>query len=175
MAERVEIVAYDDTWPDAFRAIVAQLTTLLGNGVVSIDHIGSTSVPGLSAKPMIDIDVTVRDAAAVAQGCAIMTAAGYEPRGNRYDSQVFAFMDRKATPKQRIYLCPEGSDTHRRRILFRDYLRANPDKARAYEAPKRRLAAEFTDDGDAYTAAKAGFVDDVVDLACATTAAVSAG
>jgi GrpB-like predicted nucleotidyltransferase (UPF0157 family) len=94
-----------------------------------------------------------------------MEAAGYEPRGNRYDDDIFAFMKRSETPRQRVYLCPASHDTPRRRLLFRDHLRANSQTAAAYQALKLKLAEEFEYDGDGYTAAKAAFVHSVVEQA----------
>jgi GrpB-like predicted nucleotidyltransferase (UPF0157 family) len=162
MPERVEIVPYDETWPAHFREIADDLDALLGDRVLDIQHIGSTSIPGMAAKPLIDIDVIMPTAADVIDACPLMEAAGYEPRGNRYDADIFAFMRRTATPRQRIYLCPEGHDTHHRRILFRDYLRTHPQAASDYQALKLKLAEDFEYDGDGYTAAKAAFVNDIV-------------
>jgi GrpB-like predicted nucleotidyltransferase (UPF0157 family) len=162
MPERVEIVPYDAAWLGSFNEIAAALITLLGDRVLDIHHIGSTSIPGMAAKPLIDIDVIMPTAADVIDACPLMEAAGYEPRGNRYDADIFAFMKRTAAPKQRVYLCPEGHDTHHRRILFRDYLRTHPQAASDYQALKLRLAKDFEYDGDGYTAAKAAFVSDIV-------------
>jgi GrpB-like predicted nucleotidyltransferase (UPF0157 family) len=165
MAERVELVGYDEAWPGHFLAIAGALRTLLEGRVVAIEHIGSTSIPGISAKPLIDIDVILRNSREVEKANSVLEAAGYEPRGNRYDRQVFAFMKRSTATKQRVYLCPECNDTHRRRILFRDYLRAHPQTAAAYEVLKLTLCKEFEYDSDGYTAAKAAFVNGVVDRA----------
>ncbi len=162
MPERVEIVPYDAEWPAHFREIAVALKTLLGDHVLDIYHIGSTSIPGMAAKPLIDIDVIMPTAADVIDACALMEAAGYEPRGNRYDADIFAFMKRTTAPRQRVYLCPEGHDTHHRRIQFRDYLRTHPQAAADYQALKLKLAEEFEYDGDGYTAAKAAFVNDIV-------------
>ncbi|WP_283194333.1 GrpB family protein [Rhizobium sp. AN80A] len=162
MPERVEIVPYDAEWPTHFREIAASLKTLLGDRVLDIHHIGSTSIPGVAAKPLIDIDVILPTAADVIDACPLMETTGYEPRGNRYDADIFAFMKHTAAPRQRIYLCPEGHDTHQRRILFRDYLRTHPQAAADYQALKLELVEAFEYDGDGYTAAKAAFVNDIV-------------
>ncbi|MDP9811196.1 GrpB-like predicted nucleotidyltransferase (UPF0157 family) [Rhizobium tibeticum] len=165
MPELVELVPYDASWPGHFLRIADALKSLLGSAVIAIEHIGSTAIPGLSAKPMIDVDVILPTVGDVLQANSLMVTAGYEPRGNRYDKDVFAFMKRATVPKQRIYLCPEGSETHRRRIVFRNYLIAHPETSAAYEALKLSLAVEFAYDGDGYTAAKASFVSNVVDTA----------
>lgn len=162
MPERVEIVPYDAAWPAHFLEIAAALKTLLGDRVLDIHHIGSTAIPGMAAKALIDIDVMLSTPADVIDACALMEAAGYEPRGNRYDADIFAFMKRTTAPRQRVYLCPEGHDTHHRRIQFRDYLRTHPQAAADYQALKLKLAEDFEYDGDGYTAAKAAFVNDIV-------------
>jgi GrpB-like predicted nucleotidyltransferase (UPF0157 family) len=165
MSQRVEIVAYDPAWPLRFLEIAETVRNLLPDSVLAIHHIGSTAIPALAAKPLIDVDIVLPTAQDVLAACPIMEAAGYEPRGNRYDADMFAFMKRSETPGQRLYLGPEGHDTHRRRMLFRDHLRANPQTAADYQALKRDLAEKFEYDGDGYTAAKAAFVNAVIEQA----------
>ncbi|RDL50134.1 hypothetical protein BLJAPNOD_01251 [Ensifer sp. M14] len=164
MPTPVEVVAYDDAWPQAFAAMSKHLVSLLGLAVIAIDHIGSTAVPGLAAKPVIDIDVTMRGAETIGAGSAALIASGFVSRGNRYDDGVWAFV-RQSSPGQRVYLCPPFSDTHQRRLIFRDHLRQSREMADAYAALKRRLAATFPFDGDSYTAAKTQFINEVVELA----------
>lgn len=103
MATLVEIVPYDPNWPRHFSTISSELRQLLGNKVVAIDHIGSTSVHGLSAKPLIDIDVTVDGVADIPAVSDALIEAGYDPRGNRYGDDVLAFLHSGRTPKQRVY------------------------------------------------------------------------
>jgi GrpB-like predicted nucleotidyltransferase (UPF0157 family) len=165
MPERVEIAAYDPIWPNRFLIIAAALQALLGQHVLAIHHVGSTAIPGLSAKPLIDIDVILPTAGHVLAAGAAMDAAGYEPRGNRYDHDIFAFMKRQETPGQRVYLCPDGHDTPHRRMLFRDYLRTHAETAAAYQALKLKLSEDYAYDGDGYTAAKAAFVNSTVERA----------
>ncbi|TAU57450.1 GrpB family protein [Rhizobium ruizarguesonis] len=168
MATLVEILPYDPSWPRHFSTISSELRQLLGNTVVAIDHIGSTSVPGLSAKPLIDIDVTVNGLADIPAASATMIEAGYDPRGNRYGDDVWAFLQSGSTPKQRVYLCPPDNETHRRRLVFRDYLRNHDDMTAAYARLKERLAKQFPYDGDRYTAEKSGFINDVIERARST-------
>ncbi|WP_457581296.1 GrpB family protein [Ensifer canadensis] len=164
MPTLVEVVAYDNAWPGAFAALSKHLASLLGSTVIAIDHVGSTAVPGLAAKPIIDIDVTLRGPEALAAGRAALVADGFVSRGNRYDDGVWAFA-KEGSPGQRVYLCPPSSDTHRRRLIFRDHLCQSRETAEAYAAMKRRLAIEFAFDGDGYTAAKTQFIDEVVQRA----------
>ncbi|NKL24230.1 GrpB family protein [Rhizobium leguminosarum] len=165
MATLVEIVPYDQNWPHYFSAIEFKLRQLLASEVVAIDHIGSTSVPGLPAKPLIDIDVTLHGLTDIPAASAALIKAGYQPRGNRYDDDVWAFMQRVSTPKQRVYLCPPENETHRRRLVFRDYLRNHAEIAEEYSLLKEQLAKKFPYDGDRYTAEKGRFIADVINRA----------
>ncbi|MGR9296580.1 GrpB family protein [Rhizobium leguminosarum] len=157
----VELVPHDPQWPQAFQRIRDRLLTLLPQAL-SIDHIGSTSIPGMTAKPLIDIDIVLPDLGHIEGATRVLLVEDYEPRGNRYDDEVWAFLSRGSVPAERVYLCPSGNGTHRNRLAFRDYLIAHPQAAADYAALKRRLAAEFRMDGDRYTAHKREFVDAIV-------------
>lgn len=161
MPTLVEIVDYDQCWPAHFEQAARKLGALLGELALSIDHIGSTAVAGLAAKPLIDIDVTMSSPASIGMACEILVSAGYEPRGARHDDGVTAFLLRGA-PGERVYLCPPGSKTHTDRLAFRDRLRRDPSIALAYGLLKKELASLFPLDGDRYTAAKSTFIDGIV-------------
>lgn len=162
MATLVEIVPYDPAWPTFFANAQAVLRAWLGSAVVAVDHIGSTSVPGMPAKPVIDIDITLTGPDAIPGAAARLVEAGYEPRGNRYGDDVWAFLSKSAMPRLRVYLCPPHNRTHEQRLLFRDYLRRHDAAAMAYATLKRRLAERFPYDGDRYTAEKSAFVQGIV-------------
>lgn len=165
MPTLVELVPYDDEWPRQFETAAEWLRELLRDKVVAIDHIGSTSIPGMLAKALIDIDVTLRDLQAVASASETLLSAGFEPRGNHYDDDMWAFLSKSATPSLRVYLSPPDNTTHRDRLLFRDLLRRHPDLAAQYAELKCKLAKEFPYDGDRYTAEKTEFVWRVVERA----------
>ena len=139
MPTLVELVPYDPYWVRHFSVAEAALKTDLGPNVVAVDHIGSTAIPGMSAKPIIDIDITMSSLSVIPSASAPLVNAGYEPRGNRYNDEVWAFMS-NSIPKLRVYLCPPGNQTHERRLVFRDYRRRNDDVAKEYSFLKRRLA-----------------------------------
>ncbi|MBY5623059.1 GrpB family protein [Rhizobium leguminosarum] len=162
----VELVPYDPQWPQVFQRIRGRLLALLPQAL-SIDHIGSTSIPGMITKPLIDIDIVLPGLVHIEDATRVLLADSFEPRGNRYDDEVWAFLSRGSVPAERVYLCPEGNGTHRNRLAFRDYLIAHPQAAADYAALKRRLAAEFRMDGDRYTAHKREFVDAIVARALA--------
>jgi GrpB-like predicted nucleotidyltransferase (UPF0157 family) len=165
MPPQVEIVAYDANWPRLFEEVALRLRELLGPAVLSVDHIGSTAIPDMPAKPIIDIDVTLSSLADVPEASRRLVAAGYEARGNRYDDDVWAFLLKSATPRYRVYLCPPGNRTHARRLAFRDYLRHHDAAAAAYALLKAQLAARFAHDGDRYTSEKSGFIRQILDKA----------
>lgn len=153
---------YDPAWPGLFRKLCRQWHELLGNRIVDIDHVGSTAVPGLCAKPRIDAVIVVRGAADILPAARCLEAEGYRGRGDRYGDGMWAFMSGSNMLQQRIYLCLPDTPTHRRFVLFRDYLRTHPDVASAYGALKRELAVAYADDGDAYTRAKGDFIASVL-------------
>ncbi len=161
-ATAVELVPYDPAWPEDFKRIREKLERLLAPCVVTIEHIGSTSIPGLAAKPLVDIDIILRSSTDIPRATRILLEQGYEPRGNRYDDEVWAFMRRDGKPPERVYLCPPGNQTHERRLIFRDHLRAHPADAGAYARLKLELAEIHRHDGDRYTAEKRHFIDAII-------------
>lgn len=165
MPTLVELVPYDQEWPRQFETAAEWLRELLRDKVVAIDHIGSTSIPGMTAKPLIDIDVTLTDLNAISEASTCFVGAGFEARGNRYDDDMWAFLLKTSVPALRVYLCPPENETHRQRLLFRNHLRQHADIAAQYAELKKRLAREFPDDGDRYTAEKSEFIREVVERA----------
>ena len=165
MPTLVELVPYDQQWPSHFSAAAEWLRELLRDKVIAIDHIGSTAIPGMNAKPLIDIDVTLTDLDAVSAAATALVNAGFEARGNRYGDNMWAFLLKTFTPALRVYLCPPENETHLRRLLFRDHLRQHADLAAQYAELKKRLAREFPYDGDRYTAEKSAFIREVVERA----------
>lgn len=161
MATRVEIVDYDPAWPLEFERASAELQRLLDLPAAAVVHVGSTSVPGLGAKPLIDIDLTIADPDRIPGLATLLEKAGYQPRGSRHGDGVFAFL-MTGQPGRRVYLCPPGSQTHLDRLRFRDALRGNPHFALAYDLLKRQLALLYPDNGDRYTHAKGDFIRQVI-------------
>jgi GrpB-like predicted nucleotidyltransferase (UPF0157 family) len=157
MASRVDIVEYDEGWPGRFLEAQQKLAGILSIPIASIDHVGSTAVPGLAAKPLIDIDICLQHANSMAAACAQLKGAGYQPRGERYGDGVFAFL-KPGNPGCRVYLCPPESETHHKRMVFRDRLRADANLARDYAKLKQELAVQYRYDGDGYTRAKTEFI-----------------
>ncbi|MBX5224360.1 MULTISPECIES: GrpB family protein [unclassified Rhizobium] len=160
----VKVVDYNPSWLRLFAEISAEISILLGNLVLSIDHIGSTSVPGLAAKPKIDLDIVTISDDALPTAIDAMRAAAFVFHGDRGEKR-WAFTRDHPGYGFKLYLCGADNRAHRERILFRDYLREHPERARAYAELKRRLAVAAGGDWDFYTGGKTGFVSETVRLA----------
>jgi GrpB-like predicted nucleotidyltransferase (UPF0157 family)/ADP-ribose pyrophosphatase YjhB (NUDIX family) len=154
----VEIVEYDPAWPERFRALAERAASALGDLVLAVEHVGSTSVPGLAAKPVIDLDVVVRpeDVDAAIQRLATL---GYVHRGELGIPGRHAFRAPPGEAKHHLYLCVAGSTGLIDHLRFRDHLRTHPDAAAEYAGLKRRLAEQHRDDAEAYQSAKSDFID----------------
>jgi GrpB-like predicted nucleotidyltransferase (UPF0157 family) len=151
------IVEYDPRWPHLYDQERARVLAALGEAVDSVEHIGSTSVPGLPAKKIIDILVTVARLGAPEAYAERLASLGYTyfPELGNADRQAFG----KGTPHtHHIHIVQHGGEEHVRPIVFRDYLRAHPEAALRYAALKRELATCFHDDRRAYSAGKTAFV-----------------
>ena len=162
--EPIELVEYDPSWPARFGEIRGRLAAGLGDVAGRIDHVGSTAVPGLAAKPVVDIQVSVADVEDDAEFRAPIEAQGFVLRfvepGHRY------FRPPPPLPRLwQVHVCSLGSKWERDHLLFRDYLRAHPERADAYAELKWRLAAEHHQDRIAYTDAKGPFIEETLALA----------
>lgn len=180
MSNAVKIVAYQAAWIEEFIRERDGLLTACGTKLTAIEHIGSTSVPGLAAKPIIDIlagvsepellsvtgESTTHSAKITPAGNAAHVALvesvcrlGYVYRGE-YGIPRRLFFGKPATPPRlvHIHLVLKDSAFWRNHLKFREYLRAHPDAAERYGALKRRLAEEYGSDRDGYTNAKSAFI-----------------
>jgi len=153
---RIEVVEYDPAWPAQFEEEQAEVRRALGELLVALEHGGSTSVPGLAAKPIIDMWAALRAPVREADINA-MAAIGYEYLGESAlpDQDYFV----KTTPRVcHLHCYPAGHPEWDRHLSFRDWLRAHPEGAAAYARLKRELAERFPADGLAYTEAKSDFI-----------------
>lgn len=162
----VEIVPYDPSWPERFDEEQKLLRRALALWLVgAIEHIGSTAVPGLAAKPVIDIMAGVETLDASRPAIAAVAGLGYCYAPYRPDSEHWFCKPSAAFRTHHLHLIPFDSPRWREAIAFRDYLRSNSDVAAEYERLKRRLAQEFHLDREAYTEAKGPFIARVTDVA----------
>jgi GrpB-like predicted nucleotidyltransferase (UPF0157 family) len=140
-----------------FEKLRSSLSQAVGDIEISIEHVGSTAVPGLAAKPIIDIDVVVPDEA-LAVGIGRLAARGYRHLGDRGVPKREAFRPPAGSPPHHLYLCSSTSAALANHLAIRDYLRTHSSVARDYGDLKRRLALEFADDRAGYVEAKTQFL-----------------
>lgn len=159
------IAPYDPAWPDRFESEMALLQAAIGRWITGgIHHVGSTAVPGLAAKPVIDILVGVEELRS-SRGCFDRLAElDYRYFPYRVDEMHWFCKPDPASRTHHLHLVPTGSYRYRAELAFRDALRARPDLATEYAALKHRLASAHRDDREAYTEAKQGFIAGVLAL-----------
>jgi GrpB-like predicted nucleotidyltransferase (UPF0157 family) len=156
----VEVVPPDPGWPDAFVRVRSRVLDALGARALSVEHVGSTSVPGLWAKPIIDVDVTVEDSGDEASYLPDLEAAGFELRVREPEWEEHRCL-RGEDPAANVHVWSPGCIEPQRTRAFRDWLREHEDDRRAYAALKRDLAGQgFTDVMD-YNTAKGGLIYDI--------------
>src|SRR5215472_8220738 len=161
----IEIMDYDPAWPRRFAEQRDRLAGLLAPWLAApVEHIGSTSVPGLRAKPIVDILAPVASLAARAAMVDVLSEDGwlYWPDDPNGAERLWFLRPRPEARTHHLHVIGHGSQTARAVLAFRDSLRADAATAREYEDLKRRLAQEHPEDREAYTAAKAEFVARVV-------------
>jgi GrpB-like predicted nucleotidyltransferase (UPF0157 family) len=159
---RIEIVAYDPAWPGRFAELGRELRGGLGNIALRIDHIGSTSVPGLAAKPIIDLQVSVASFEPLEAFRKPLERLGYVYRADNPERTKRYFREPPGRQRTHVHVRRAGSFSEQWALLFRDYLRAHRAVAAEYEAVKRRLAIRFPDDRQAYTDAKGPFLWEII-------------
>ena len=175
VSEEIAIVPYDSRWPQLFQAEKAHLLASLPHALIKrIEHFGSTAVPGLAAKPIVDMLVEVADLAMIrAEIAPVLEAQGYDylwrpTHGNDGGPFYAWFIKRDQSTRARthhIHMVESNFAEHWDRLLFRDYLIAHTDVARQYESLKLKLAASFPRDRAAYTHAKTAFITEITERA----------
>lgn len=162
----VVVVPYDDAWPAQFEQVAARVRGALGDQVVDLQHVGSTSVPGLAAKPVIDVNLIVADSGDEASYLPDLEAAGFTLRVREPDweeHRVLAIED----PHTNLHVFSPGSGEPARTLMFRNWLRAHPEDRDAYGALKTELAGrDFAEVMD-YNNHKAALVYDLYERAFA--------
>jgi GrpB-like predicted nucleotidyltransferase (UPF0157 family) len=157
----VKLAPHTELWHQLFAEEEARLREAIGEHVVAIEHVGSTAICGLPAKPIIDIAAAVREAVD-AQACVrLLENIGYEYRGESGIAGRYYFV--KGEPRtHHLHMVESGSDLWRDHLLFRDYLRRHQEVAEEYERLKRDLAIKYESDRGAYTEGKSRFIGEVL-------------
>ncbi|TDW71496.1 GrpB family protein [Kribbella pratensis] len=158
-----EVVSYDPRWPLWFAEISTALEPYFGELPHVIEHVGSTAVPGLAAKPIIDLDIVVPSAALVPAAIERLVAAGYRHEGDAGIPGREAFaLPPGAAHYHHLYVVVEGNKAHRDHVLLRDHLRTNAVDRERYATRKRELAHLLTTDRTAYVAGKGELVEELI-------------
>ena len=169
MSRVIEVVDYDPAWAEAFAGMRRVLEAALGPLALRIEHVGSTSVPRLGAKPIIDLDVVIESPALLRRVVEALEPLGYQHEGDKGIAGREAFGREDGTvpkdgsgrewPDHHLYVCARDSTELCRHLRFRDHLQAHPDAATRYEALKRELARRHPDDIASYIEGKSAFVE----------------
>jgi GrpB-like predicted nucleotidyltransferase (UPF0157 family) len=154
----VRVVDYNPRWPDHFCRLQDWIWPSVSDLAVAVEHVGSTSVPGLAAKPVIDLDIVIPSRGEMPSMVVRLGLLGYEHRGNLgiEDREAFSMPDNQ--PAHNLYVCPRDSVALRNHLALRDHLRDHPSDVVAYSRLKKQLAERFSHDMDGYVEGKTGFV-----------------
>ena len=173
----ITIVAYNPQWPVMFAELRRVLETALGTIALSIEHVGSTAVPGLAAKPIIDLDIVIASSDCLSDAIQALALLGYVHEGDLGVTGREAFARQghdvpwdgtgRTWPQHHLYVCARDSAALARHGAFRDYLRQHPEAAAAYAQLKDQLAHQFPHDREAYTQGKRGFIEAILRRASA--------
>src|SRR5215213_314747 len=161
--KKVEVVPHDPRWRAAFEAEAKHVAAALGENVVAIHHIGSTAIPNIYAKPVVDLLVEVGDIAGVDGRRSAMESLGYEVMGEYGipGRRYFRKDDQEGIRTHNVHAFEAGSGEVERHLAFRDYMIAHPGDARTYSELKRKLAEEHPQDLDGYMDGKDGFIKEM--------------
>ena len=160
---RVVVVPYEEAWASEFEEIKKEIEAEIGDLIFGIEHIGSTSVKGLSAKPCIDIDVIIKDYSVFDEIVNKLGAIGYIHEGNLgiKDREAFKYTDKPHLMMHHLYVCPQYSKELHRHITFRDFLRSNPEAVKKYSTVKEKAAELFPSDIDQYIEYKSPCIEEL--------------
>jgi len=158
------VAAYDPAWPRTYQRWRQRVAAALGRTAIRIEHVGSTSVPGLAAKPIVDIQVSVADLGGEPRYVPPLQAIGLVLRSR---DELHRYLRPPAgQPRQvHVHVCAAGGQWERDHLLFRDYLRAHPAACLRYAEAKQASARRWSDDAWAYTEAKTGVILDILEQA----------
>lgn len=169
----VELVAHDEGWAAMFEVELESLTATAGHLLVRIEHVGSTSVPGLMAKPILDVAAAIRHHRDLAELSKLIAPLGWIDRGDKGPKGGYHLYVRESEPDVRthhLHVVPAGSPGWMEYVFFRNALRKSEKLRAEYASEKRRLALLYASDRSSYTAAKEQFVRRVLASASAVEA-----
>lgn len=158
----VHVLPYDSTWPKAFEDICCSLGEKILSQAIAVEHVGSTSVPGLAAKPIIDLDLVI-PLGQFEVFKAYLQELGYLHEGDKgiLGREAFRYISKPGLMKHHLYVCEENSLELYKHITFRNWLRNHPDDREAYASVKVEMAEKFRNDRDAYQNAKSEIIEHI--------------
>ena len=161
----VRLSAYDPEWPRLFEEERQRLQEALGDQVLDIQHVGSTSIPGCTAKPILDIAMAVESFEAAFACVPLIERLGYEFMGELGIPRRHYFVKRDPRSTHHIHMLERTSQEYEAQLLFRDYLRSHPEAVEQYVALKEGLRQRYPNDREAYTDGKTEFIKNILSMA----------
>ena len=160
---KVVVLPYDEAWKSAFEKIKGEIDEVIGDLIIGIEHIGSTSVKGMSAKPCIDIDVIIEDYSVFQEVVSRLKSIGYIHEGNLgiKNREAFKYSGKEHLQKHHLYVCPKYSEELHRHITFRNFLLSNPIAAKKYSLIKEKAAELFPNDIEGYIEYKSSCIEEL--------------
>ena len=154
----VQVVDYDSDWPRIFLHLKDRIWPAVSDVAIAVEHVGSTSVPGMAAKPVVDVDIVIASRSDLPAILVRLERLGYQHRGDLGIEDREAFITPENQPAHHLYVCVENGLALRNHLAVRDYLRTHLSDAAAYSALKKALAKRFGNDRERYGAAKTDFI-----------------
>ena len=160
---KVTVLPYDSAWKSAFEAIKKEIEAAAGDLILGVEHVGSTSVEGMSAKPCIDLDVVIRDDTVLAAVVDRLETIGYVHEGDLGipGREAFKYSDKPHLQTHHLYVCPRDSRELHRHITFREFLKSHPEAVKQYSRVKETAARLFPNDIDRYIAYKSPCIEEL--------------
>ena len=160
--EHIEVVDYDSKWVDDFNQIKEEIEEALKDLVLAVEHVGSTSVPLLVAKPIIDLDVVI-DRNDLKEVIFLLEKQGYIYEGDLglKDREAFRYEGKEHLRTHHLYVCPQDSKELKRHLAFRDYLRKHPNAIKEYSKVKKEAAKLYPNDIEKYCMHKSSFIEKI--------------
>ena len=164
--KNVTVSPYDKAWKSAFEAIKQEIESAVSDLILGIEHVGSTSVEGMSAKPCIDIDVIIKDYSVFDKVIGKLESIGYTHEGDLgiKDREAFKYANKPHLMRHHLYVCPQFSEELHRHITFRNFLRDNTDAVKKYSQVKETAAKLFPNDIDKYIEYKSPCIEELYAL-----------
>ena len=164
--KKVVVLPYDPKWASDFQQIREEIEEAVGHLILGVEHVGSTSVMGMSAKPCIDLDVVIPDYGVFDAVAGRLAAIGYVHEGDLGipGREAFKYADKPHLQTHHLYVCPRDSAELHRHITFRDYLRSHSEAVARYSGVKEQAARQFPEDIDGYIACKSPCIEELYAL-----------